>query len=196
MQEHDFLLLLDVIEHVKEPERPIGRIRAQFDYSPPTLVLTTPNIAFVVQRHADARPWQGGHPRPYAHAVIHLPLASPAADRCGVPHHGDARRAGAVSKVLRAGALGRAAVAINHLLIRVSKTLSRTIFVVAEGTPSVDFVLQDATRRSARGSPSAAARRPQSRRTRIARRGDPRVRLGRSRPLPGFSSRSTARVCG
>ena len=73
MRRCDFLLLLDVIEHVKEPERLIGRIRAQFDYSPPTLVLTTPNIAFVVQRHADARPVQlrqGGHPRPYAHTRL------------------------------------------------------------------------------------------------------------------------------
>src|SRR4030095_17099997 len=43
-------LLLDVIEHLKQPEIFLERLRAQFDYSPKTLVLTTPNIAFVVQR--------------------------------------------------------------------------------------------------------------------------------------------------
>ena len=47
---YDYLLLLDVIEHLKNPERFLDRLRAQFDYSPRTLILTTPNIAFVVQR--------------------------------------------------------------------------------------------------------------------------------------------------
>ena len=47
---YEYLLLLDVIEHLKNPERFLERLRAQFDYSPKTLILTTPNIAFGVQR--------------------------------------------------------------------------------------------------------------------------------------------------
>jgi 2-polyprenyl-3-methyl-5-hydroxy-6-metoxy-1,4-benzoquinol methylase len=46
VSEYDYLLLLDVIEHLKSPERFLDRMRAQFDYAPKTLILTTPNIAF------------------------------------------------------------------------------------------------------------------------------------------------------
>jgi glycosyltransferase involved in cell wall biosynthesis len=155
--EYDFLLLLDVIEHVKDPERLIERIRAQFDYSPPTLVLTTPNIAFVVQRvmlmlgqfnYGKAGILDRTHARLFTFRSFRRLLTDAGfriREMRGVP--------APFPKVLGAGALGRAAVAVNQLLIRVSKTLfSYQIFVVAEGTPSVDFVLQDATRRSARGS--------------------------------------------
>jgi 2-polyprenyl-3-methyl-5-hydroxy-6-metoxy-1,4-benzoquinol methylase len=45
-----YLLLLDIIEHLKDPERFIERLRAQFDFEPRTLILTTPNVAFFVQR--------------------------------------------------------------------------------------------------------------------------------------------------
>jgi hypothetical protein len=54
-------------------------------------------------------------------------------------------------KVLGAGLAGKAALAVNEFLIRVSKTLfSYQIFVVAEGTPDVDFVLEDSKVRSRR----------------------------------------------
>jgi hypothetical protein len=54
-------------------------------------------------------------------------------------------------KVLGGGILGRAAIAVNQLLIRISRTLfSYQIFVVAEGTPDVNFVLQDSRNRSGR----------------------------------------------
>src|SRR6185436_2317059 len=47
---YDYLLLLDVIEHLKSPEKFLERLRAQFDYSPRTIILTTPNVAFGIQR--------------------------------------------------------------------------------------------------------------------------------------------------
>ena len=47
---YDYLLLLDVIEHLKNPSSSSSGCATQFDYAPRTLVLTTPNIAFVVQR--------------------------------------------------------------------------------------------------------------------------------------------------
>ena len=53
-------------------------------------------------------------------------------------------------KILGDGLLGRSALAINQLLIRISRSLfSYQIFVVAETTPDVDFILQDSKRRSA-----------------------------------------------
>ena len=49
-RKYDYLLMLDVIEHLKDPEQFLEQLVDQFDYAPRTLVLTTPNIAFVVQR--------------------------------------------------------------------------------------------------------------------------------------------------
>src|SRR5262249_34404770 len=46
----DVLLLLDVIEHLREPERFLTALRRNLDHRPRTLVLTTPNVAFVIQR--------------------------------------------------------------------------------------------------------------------------------------------------
>ena len=52
-------------------------------------------------------------------------------------------------KVLGNGLLGKTAMAVNQLLIRVSRSMfSYQIFVVAEATPDVDFILEDARRRS------------------------------------------------
>ena len=52
-------------------------------------------------------------------------------------------------KVLGDGALGRLAVRVNELLIRLSQTLfSYQIFVVADCTPNVAFVLEDSRSRS------------------------------------------------
>jgi hypothetical protein len=53
-------------------------------------------------------------------------------------------------KVFGGGMLGRAAIAVNLALIRLSKTLfAYQFFVEAETTPDVDFVLQNAKRASA-----------------------------------------------
>ena len=53
-------------------------------------------------------------------------------------------------KVLGQGVLGKAALAVNLALIRLSKTLfSYQIYIEAETTPDVDFVLRDAKERSA-----------------------------------------------
>jgi hypothetical protein len=52
-------------------------------------------------------------------------------------------------KVLGNGILGKAAVALNQALLRVSKTLfAYQIYVEAESTPDVDFILRDTKRRS------------------------------------------------
>jgi hypothetical protein len=52
-------------------------------------------------------------------------------------------------KVLGDGVLGRGATALNQLFIRVSRSMfSYQIFVIAEATPDVDFILEDARRRA------------------------------------------------
>jgi glycosyltransferase involved in cell wall biosynthesis len=153
VRRYQYLMMLDVIEHLKEPERFIERIRAQFDYSSSTLVLTTPNVAFLVQRvmlavgqfnYGKAGILDRTHTRLFTFRSLRR-LLRDAGFRIkeirGIP--------APFPKVLGRGVAGKAALAVNQFLIRVSKTLfSYQIFVVAEGTPDVDFVLQDSKVRS------------------------------------------------
>jgi len=50
IQDYDYYLLLDVIEHLKDPEAFLDGLRARLDDTPRTLIITTPNIAFIVPR--------------------------------------------------------------------------------------------------------------------------------------------------
>lgn len=150
---YDYLLLLDVIEHLKSPEQFLERLRTQFDYAPRTMILTTPNIAFVVQRamlalgqfnYGKSGILDRTHTRLFTFRSFRRLLLDAGfriKEMRGVP--------APFPKVLGDGALGRAAVAINLFLIGMSKTLfSFQIYVVAEATPDVDFILQDSKRRS------------------------------------------------
>jgi len=150
---YDYLLLLDVIEHLKNPELFLERLRGQFDYSPKTLVLSTPNIAFWIQRvmllmgqfnYGRKGILDRTHTRLFTFRTLQQLLLD-AGFRItavrGVP--------APFPKVLGLGVLGRFALAVNRFLIRISRSLfSYQIFVVAEATPDVDFVLRDAGRRS------------------------------------------------
>ncbi len=159
--ERDYILLLDVIEHLHDPEHFLEELRSQFDYEPRTLILTTPNVAFIVQRimllfgqfnYGKAGILDRTHTRLFTfRAIQHLLRDAGFKIRKlrGVP--------APFPKVFGNGLLGRAALGANVLAIRLSKTLfSYQIYVEAETTPSVDFVLRDATARSklaARTSP-------------------------------------------
>jgi glycosyltransferase involved in cell wall biosynthesis len=151
---HDYILMLDVIEHLKDPELFIERLRRQFDYQSKTIVLTTPNIAFIVQRlmllfghfnYGKAGILDRTHTRLFTFRAIGQLLRDSGfrIERVrGIP--------APFPLVFGNGAIGRAAVAVNLALIRVSKTLfAYQVYVEARSTPHVDFVLQDATLRSA-----------------------------------------------
>jgi glycosyltransferase involved in cell wall biosynthesis len=167
---YDYLLLLDVIEHLKDPELFLERLRGQFGYTPQTLVLTTPNVAFVVQRlmlllgqfnYGKAGILDRTHTRLFTfRSLRHLLRDSGFRIKKirGVP--------APFPKVLGNGVLGKAALGANLALIRVSRTLfSYQIYVEAETTPDVDFVLRDTQEKSAeraarlaQGLPEAARR--------------------------------------
>jgi glycosyltransferase involved in cell wall biosynthesis/2-polyprenyl-3-methyl-5-hydroxy-6-metoxy-1,4-benzoquinol methylase len=150
---YDYLLMLDVIEHLKDPEMFLERVRAQFDHAPKTLVLTTPNIAFFVQRvmllfgqfnYGKVGILDRTHTRLFNFRGIRQ-LLKDAGFRIeairGVP--------APFPKVLGNGVLGQAALQANLALIRISKTLfSYQIFVLARSTPDVNFVLKDAKEKS------------------------------------------------
>jgi glycosyltransferase involved in cell wall biosynthesis len=151
--DYEYLLLLDVIEHLKNPEKFLERLRVQFGYSTKTLVLTTPNIAFAVQRvmlalgqfnYGKAGILDRTHTRLFTFRSLRRLLVDSGfriTQIRGVP--------APFPKVFGIGRLGRAALAFNRFLIALSPSLfAYQIFVVADSTPNVDFVLDDAKRRS------------------------------------------------
>ena len=98
---YDYLLLLDVIEHLKDPEKFLERARARSSTtSRRTLVLTTPNVAFVIQRlmlllgqfnYGKAGILDRTHTRLFTFRTLRHLLR-----RRRLPHQGGPRRAGAV----------------------------------------------------------------------------------------------------
>jgi glycosyltransferase involved in cell wall biosynthesis len=150
---YDYLLVLDVIEHLHDPEQFLDRLRSQFDHEPKKLILTTPNVAFLAQRlmllagqfnYGKAGILDRTHTRLFTFRSISQ-LLRDAGFRIktvkGVP--------APFPKVFGNGLVGRAAVALNVGLIRLSKTVfSYQIFIEAESTPGVDFLVQDAEVRS------------------------------------------------
>jgi glycosyltransferase involved in cell wall biosynthesis len=160
---YEYLLLLDVIEHLKDPEQFLEQLRRQFGHEPKKLVLTTPNVAFLVQRlmlaagqfnYGKAGILDRTHTRLFTFRSLRH-LLRDAGFRIktikGVP--------APFPKVLGDGILGRAALGANLALIRLSKSLfSYQIYVEAESTPSVEFLVEDAEARDT--NPPARPREP------------------------------------
>jgi len=152
-RQYEYLLMLDVIEHLRNPERFLEELRKQFEHDPKKVILTTPNVAFVVQRlmllagqfnYGKAGILDSTHTRLFTfRSLRHLLRDAGFKIKAvrGVP--------APFPKVLGNGLLGRAAVAANVALIRLSKTLfSYQILIEAESTPNVDFLVSDAHARS------------------------------------------------
>ena len=160
-REYEVVIMLDVIEHLADPERFLERLRAQLDHEPKKLVLTTSNIAFFVQRlmllggqfnYGRLGILDRTHRRMFTfRSIRHLLRDNGFKIKTikGVP--------APFPKVLGAGPLGKAAVAFNLGLIRLAPTVfSYQIFIEAESTPDVDFLVRDAVSRSTE-QPSAAS---------------------------------------
>ncbi|HWP04536.1 MAG TPA: bifunctional glycosyltransferase/class I SAM-dependent methyltransferase [Polyangiaceae bacterium] len=153
---YDVLLLLDVIEHLKRPEVFLEQLRDNFDHSSKKMILTTPNVAFVAQRlmlllgqfnYGKAGILDATHTRLFTFRSISRLLLDSGfriTEVKGVP--------APFPKVLGEGLLGKTAVALNELAIRLSKTLfSYQILIEAEGTPTPEFLVEDARQRSGLG---------------------------------------------
>ena len=160
-QGHDYVLLLDIIEHLKDPERFLTDLRSQFDYAPKTLIVTTPNIAFIAQRvmlllgqfnYGKAGILDRTHTRLFTFRSLRRLLLDAGfriEEMRGVP--------APFPKVFGNSVLGRAALGVNRVLIRISRTLfSYQIFVVAQGTPPIAFILAHSRAISAVGADAPA----------------------------------------
>ncbi len=155
-RQYEYVLMLDIIEHLRDPEEFLEQLRKQFDHDPKKIVLTTPNIAFIVQRlmlalgqfnYGKAGTLDRTHTRLFTFRSIRH-LLRDAGFRIktvkGVP--------APFPKVLGDGVAGRC----GHRLeppgsfARSSKTpFSYQIFIEAESTPDVDFLVRDAEVKSA-----------------------------------------------
>ncbi len=157
----EYLLLLDVIEHLNDPESFMERLRLQFDHSRKILILTTPNIAFIVPRlmllvgqfnYSSSGILAKSHKRLFTfRGVEHLLADNGYRIKVvrGVP--------APFPKALGDGSLARAAVRFHELLIGVSRTLfAYQIYVEAEATPGVEFLLRNAKAKSGASSRESA----------------------------------------
>jgi glycosyltransferase involved in cell wall biosynthesis len=150
----DYLLLLDVIEHLKSPERFLEQLRRQFGNQPKRVIVSVPNVAFIVQRvmllfgqfnYGRQGILDRTHTRLFTFRTIRHLLRDHGfriASMRGVPVP--------FEKAFGPGRIARLASWLNCILIRLSKTLfAYQVFVEATTTPDVDFVLRDAVAMSA-----------------------------------------------
>ena len=150
VQSIDVVLLLDVVEHLADPERFFRALRRHFDFRTRTVILTTPNVAFFVQRlmllfgqfnYGKSGILDRTHTRLFTfRSFVHLLRDAGLRIRRvrGIP--------APFPKALGDNFLSRALLTINSGLIWVSKTLfAYQIYVEAETTPDVTFVLADTT---------------------------------------------------
>ncbi len=150
---YDVILLLDVIEHLKDPEGFLERLRARMGHRPVRVVLTTGNVAFAGTRlsllvgqfnYGASGILDRDHTRLFTFRTLrHLLRDAGLKTRevRGIPAPfplaiGDNR-------------LSRALLSLNLAAIRVWRGMfSFQIFVVADTTPDLDFLIQDAERHS------------------------------------------------
>jgi hypothetical protein len=144
---YQYILILDMIEHLRNPELFLQRLRSQFTHEKKTVIITTPNIAFLPER-VMLLAGQFNYSRTGILDLTHTRLFTFRSLRRLLRDNGFRIKAirgvpAPFPKALGAGALGRAALAVNQALIKVSKALfAYQIFVEAETTPDADFVLE------------------------------------------------------
>jgi len=156
IQGYDYYLMLDVIEHLKDPEAFLDGLRERLDDAPRTLIITTPNIAFIVPRlmllFGQFNYGQSGildrtHTRLFTFRTLQRLLRDSGFQiqvLKGIP--------APIPKAIGDSRLSRALLWINQALIRISPGLfSYQIFVSATVTPDVAYVLAS-TRASAEAS--------------------------------------------
>jgi glycosyltransferase involved in cell wall biosynthesis len=146
---YDCILLLDIIEHLKNPEAFLEGLHSQFEYDSKTVILSTPNIGFFVQRlmlllgqfnYGKYGVLDRTHTRLFTFRKLRHLLRDEGfqiRELHGVP--------APFPRALGDGGLARFLLSMNILAIRLSRTLfSYQIFAVAETTPPLDFLLSEA----------------------------------------------------
>ena len=154
LRQYDIVLLLDIIEHLQEPERFLDGLRAAALSHQPKFIVTTGNVTFCVVRfQALLGHFNYGrrgildltHGRLYTFKTLRLLF-----EQCGFNIERLAGIPAPFPLAVGDGPLGRALVKLNAFLIRLSRGLfSYQIFLVASPLPTVDALLDDAVAESA-----------------------------------------------
>ena len=147
-QPYQHILLLDVLEHLQNPEQFLQRLRRQFTHEKKTVIITTPNIAFLPERlmllagqfnYGKQGILDMTHTRLFTFRSLHRLLRDYGFRiKCarGIP--------APFPKAFGDGRLARWALAANQAMMRVSNTLfAYQIYVEAETTPDTEFVLEN-----------------------------------------------------
>jgi glycosyltransferase involved in cell wall biosynthesis len=145
----DYVLVLDIIEHLKSPERLFGVIRRRFCRDAPTVIITTGNIAFVPMRisllfagfHYGRRGiLDMDHTRLFTFSSLRRTLELSGYEivsKSGLP--------APFPLAIGDGPLARLLLLLNRALIAVSKSLfSYQIAVIAKPLPTLEHLLDDA----------------------------------------------------
>lgn len=143
----DYILMLDIIEHLRKPEAFMDALRDQLKLSPATVILTTPNIAFAVVRlqlllgqfnYGKAGILDITHTRLFTFKTLkHL------CEECGFAVKEIKGIPVPFPKAVGDNLAGRLLLGINKLLIKVSKTLfSYQIYAELRPIPVVGHLLQ------------------------------------------------------
>ena len=153
---YDFVLLLDVLEHLRSPEEFVGRLRETMTMAPHVrLLVSTANVGFFVNRlmllfgqfnYGKRGVLDLTHTRLFTFESFRR-LFDQAGFRVlewhGVP--------GPFALAIGEGWLSRALVRLNALLIRLARGLfSYQVFFVVEPLPSLHYLLNQALEHSAR----------------------------------------------
>jgi glycosyltransferase involved in cell wall biosynthesis len=163
---YDYVLILDVIEHLVSPEAFVDRLRAALTLSPSTtLLVSTANVGFLVNRLM-LLVGQFNYGKRGILDLTHTRLFTFASFRRLFEQGGFRVRRmigipGPFALVFGDGLVGRIVMAANRALVRIARGLfSYQIFFVVEPLPSLEYLLQRAQDQSAvrTEQPRAAAR--------------------------------------
>jgi glycosyltransferase involved in cell wall biosynthesis len=150
------VVLFDIVEHVEDPERFLEKLRQQCDYEAKKFIVVAPNVAFVVQRlmllagqfnYSRTGILDFAHRRLFTFRGLRHLLRDEGflvIEERGVP--------APFPKAIGEGKAARILLWVNQALIRISRTLfSYEILIVAESTPPLSRVFDDALLSSAFG---------------------------------------------
>lgn len=154
MESFDYILMLDIIEHLQSPEAFMDALRKQLKLSNATIVLTTPNIAFAIVRfqlllgqfnYGKTGILDITHSRLFTFKTLkHL------CEECGYVLKELKGIPVPFPKAVGDNPLGRFLLGINKLLIKLSKSLfSYQIYAELQPTPVVDYLLEYTIKTSA-----------------------------------------------
>jgi len=146
--DYDYLLLLDIIEHLRNPEKFVDLLRRGAKTSRPTIIITTANVTFLVPRlmflagqfnYGKRGILDKTHTRLFTfYTMKHLLEQSgyEIVDARGIP--------APIPKALGDNGVARSLLRLNEVLIKLSKTVfSYQMYFVARPLPTVDNLLNE-----------------------------------------------------